>query len=78
MLMLLQNRKFYFYGFIVTVKLTFKKLLWGRLGLPCGSAGKESACNAGDLGPISGLGRSLEKEKVTHSSIVAWRIPRTV
>ena len=25
---------------------------------PCGSAGKESACNAGDLGSISGLGRS--------------------
>ena len=28
-------------------------------GLPfCGSAGKESACNAGDLGSIPGLGRS--------------------
>ena len=26
-------------------------------GLPCGSAGKESACNAGDLGLIPGLGR---------------------
>jgi len=26
--------------------------------LPCGSAGKESACNAGDLGLIPGLGRS--------------------
>jgi len=25
---------------------------------PCDSAGKESACNAGDLGSISGLGRS--------------------
>ena len=24
---------------------------------PCGSAGKESACNAGDLGCIPGLGR---------------------
>ena len=24
----------------------------------CGSAGKESACNAGDLGLIPGLGRS--------------------
>ena len=29
---------------------------------PCGSAGKESACNAGDLGSIPGSGRSLEKE----------------
>ena len=25
---------------------------------PCGSDGKESACNAGDLGSIPGLGRS--------------------
>ena len=28
------------------------------LGLPCGSAGKESTCNVGDLDSISGLGRS--------------------
>ena len=28
------------------------------LGFPCGSAGKESACNAGDLGSIPGLGGS--------------------
>ena len=28
------------------------------LPFPCGSAGKESACNAGDLGSIPGLGRS--------------------
>ena len=28
------------------------------LGFPCGSAGKESTCNAGDLGSIPGLGRS--------------------
>ena len=27
------------------------------LGFPCGSPGKESACNAGDLGSIPGLGR---------------------
>ena len=27
-------------------------------GFPCGSAGKESACNAGYLGSIPGLGRS--------------------
>jgi len=36
------------------------------LGFPCGSAGKESACNAGDLGSILGLGRdSLEKGNAT-------------
>ena len=27
-------------------------------GFPCGSAGKESSCNAGDLGSILGLGKS--------------------
>ena len=27
-------------------------------GFPCGSAGKESTCNAGDLASIPGLGRS--------------------
>ena len=43
-----------------------RKIHWRRdrlptpvfLGFPCGSAGKESACNAGDLGLILGLGRS--------------------
>ena len=85
------------------------------LGYPGGSAGKESAYNAGDPSLIPGLGRSpgegidyplqyswaslvaqlvknlpamretwvqslgwedpLEKEKATHSSILAWRIP---
>ena len=28
------------------------------MGFPCGSVGKEFTCNAGDLGLISGLGRS--------------------
>ena len=42
------------------------KIRWRRerlptpvfLGFPCGLAGKEFACNAGDLGSIPGLGRS--------------------
>ena len=42
-----------------------RKIPWRRdklptpvfLGFTCGSAGKESACNAGDLGSIPGLGR---------------------
>ena len=33
------------------------------LGFPCGSAGKESTCNAGDLGSIPELGRSPGEEK---------------
>ena len=36
----------------ITITLTLKR------DLPCGSAGKESACNAGDLGLIPGVGRS--------------------
>ena len=48
-----------------------RKIRWRRdriptpvfLSFPCGSAGKESTCNAGDLGPIPGLGRSPEEGK---------------
>ena len=32
-------------------------------GLPCGSASKEFACNAGDQGSFPGLGRSPGEEK---------------
>ena len=38
---------------------------------------KESAYNAGDPGSIPGVGRSLEQEMATHSSSLAWKIPRT-
>ena len=41
------------------------------MGFPGGSDGKESACNVGDSGLISELGRSLEKRMVTHPSILA-------
>ena len=42
-----------------------RKIHWKRdrvptpvfLGFPCGSTGKESACNVGDLSSIPGLGR---------------------
>ena len=34
-----------------------------KSGFPGGTAGKESACNVGDLGSISGLGRSLGEGK---------------
>ena len=45
------------------------------MGFPGDSNGKESTCNAEDLGSIPGLGRSLEKGMATHSSILAWTIP---
>ena len=49
-----------------------RKILWRRdrlptpvfLGFPCGSAGEESACNAGDLGSIPGLPRSRRRERL--------------
>ena len=45
---------------------------------PGGSDGKESVYNAGDSGSIPGSGRSPEKGiGYLHSSILAWRIPRT-
>ena len=47
------------------------------MGFPGGSDGKESACNAGDLGSIPGLGRSPGEGMATHFSIVAGRIPWT-
>ena len=52
-------------------------LVTNVLDLPGGSDGKESACNAGDLGSILGGEDPLEKGLVTCSSIVAWRIPWT-
>ena len=52
--------------------------LFTPLGFPGGSDSKESACNEGDPESIPGLGGSLgEKGMATHSSILAWRIPRT-
>ena len=44
---------------------------------PGGSDGEESACSAGK--PVQSLGWEdpLEKEMVTHSSILGWRIPWT-
>jgi len=43
-------------------------------GFPDSSLGKESACNAGDLGWKD----PQEKGKAAHSSIVVWRIPWTI
>ena len=49
-------------------------LLSSLKGFPGGSAGKESARNAGELDWKD----PLEKGNTTHSSILAWRIPWTV
>ena len=47
----------------------------GGKGFPSGCVVKNLPANAGDLGSIPRLGRYLEEETVTHSSILAWEIP---
>ena len=54
------------------IKILPEIYIWLSMGLgfPCGSAGKESACNVEELGSIPGLGRSPEEGK-EYSSILA-------
>ena len=47
------------------------------VGFPGVSVVKNPPANAGDTGLIPALGRSLEEEMATHSSILAWTIPWT-
>ena len=47
----------YPYQFLKTMLPIWKPLIETK-GFPCSSVGKESACSAGDLGSIPGLGRS--------------------
>ena len=52
-------------------------LSFSSLGFPCGSAGKESACNVGDLGLIPGFGRSPGEGKgypFQYSGLVSQRV----
>ena len=51
--------------------LHFKDVYHKLRGLPGGSVSKESACSAGDQAPSLGREDPLEKEKATHSSILA-------
>jgi len=48
------------------------------MGIRGGSVGKESACNVETWVQYLGWEDPLEKGTATHSSILAWRIPRTV
>ena len=50
------TKNWYIYIYIcIHIHIHILKYMWG---FPGGSDGKESACNAGDLGSIPGLGRS--------------------
>ena len=44
------------------------------MGNPSSSDSKESACNAGDLGSIAGLGSSPVEGNGYHSSILDWEM----
>ena len=50
-------------------------ILQSNYGLPQWLSRKESTCNAGDA--FMGREYHLEESMVTHSSILAWRIPWT-
>ena len=56
-------------GHAVSIRPGVRKLT----GFRGSSGGKESACNAGDLGWED----PLEEGRATHSSLLAWRIPWT-
>ena len=48
-----------------------------KLGFPGALVVKNPPANVEDLGSIPGFGESQELEMATHSSTLAWEIPRT-
>ena len=59
----------------------FLTMCSGCYGLPRWLSGKESTCQAGDMGwedsQSLGWEDSLEEEMATYSSILAWKMPWT-
>ena len=77
-LIILRNSSQVFYKMFLTLDLSddfpISLGLWilsSGAVFPCSSAGKESTCNAGDLGSIPGLEDPQEKGKATHSRILS-------
>ena len=66
--------KYCSFSFSISPSNEYSRLISFGMGFPGGSAGKESAHNAGDLSWED----RLEKGTATHSSFLAWRIPWTV
>ena len=56
----------------ISLKVKSINVLKGFLG---GSVVNNPPANGGDVGSISGSGRSPGKEMATHSSILAWETP---
>ena len=68
---------YYAYSFSDNVKKqTTYIYIYVYIGFPGDSDGKESTCDAGDLGLRPGWEDPQEEGMATHSSILAWRIPR--
>ena len=51
---------------------TGRKMSRVYFGIPGGSDGKESTCNAGDLGSIPGLGRSPFSTTMSTTQRLCW------
>ena len=62
-------RSYYYYPHLINGNTKDKR------GFPHGLVVKNPPDNAGDTGFTPELGRSLENEMATHSSILAWKIP---
>ena len=58
---------------MINTHLEVVRFTWG---FPGGSVVKTLPAYAGATGLIIGLGRSLEKEAATHSSVLAWEMDR--
>ena len=60
---------------VVDISNSSNLILVSYIVLPGGSAGKESACNVGDLGSIPGSGRSPGEGNDNPLQYLAWTIP---
>ena len=64
----------FLYVFTLSKPFELKTFINFRQDFPGGSVGKESACNSGGTGSVTGSGRYPGGENGNHSSILAWKI----
>ena len=70
----INNTSIFIYYIKLCVYLTNVSVI--NKSFPGSSNSKEPTCNVGDLGSIPVLGRTRKKDMATHSSVLAWRIPK--
>ena len=61
----------------ILTKKSVTKYYTFRQGFPGGGLVRNPPANAGAVGLIPGSGRSSGEGMATHTSILAWKIPRT-